>query len=105
MNAPQGGVAGGEPAGGVAVGGMNAPQGGAGGAEAPANPARQACVAQCEATPPLDQAGCILEAIRTDQKCGGVAECLDVAAPVVGRKRTALHKHNATGSSTPIFVI
>ncbi|MEE2787475.1 MAG: hypothetical protein VX589_09060 [Myxococcota bacterium] len=44
---------------------------------------RPACVAECEAEPPLDRAGCVLESIRTRQRCGGIARCEGVAPPQV----------------------
>ncbi|MBV71762.1 MAG: hypothetical protein CMH52_10520 [Myxococcales bacterium] len=42
---------------------------------------RANCFEQCEAEPPLDRMGCVSDAIRTGQQCGGVATCEGVEPP------------------------
>jgi hypothetical protein len=41
----------------------------------------QDCMATCMAEPPIQTAGCVADAIRTGQQCGGVATCLAVEHP------------------------
>lgn len=41
----------------------------------------EGCLAACEAEPPIGAAICVSDALRTGQRCGGVAACVEFAPP------------------------